>query len=172
MKKNIILIGFMGTGKTVIGKKLANKLQMDFIELDKEIEKKARKSIPDIFSQDGEIRFREWEIQLCKETSLKENIVVACGGGVVLNKINIDYFKRKGLIFCLEATPQVIYERTMKEGKEKRPLLNNPDPMGTIGKLLEFRAPFYNAAADHRIDTNKDIDQIIAEIIKIYKKDN
>ena len=160
----------MGTGKTIIGEKLAKKLNMNFIELDKAIEEKAGKSIPDIFEQDGEIRFREWEIQLCKETSEKENIVVACGGGVVLNKINIDYFKRNGLIFCLEATPDVILERTIKDGKEKRPLLNNSDPKGTITKLLEFRTPFYNAATDHRINTDKNIDQIIEEIIKIFKK--
>ncbi|NHI92684.1 MAG: shikimate kinase [Candidatus Lokiarchaeota archaeon] len=167
--KNIVLIGFMGTGKTVIGEKLAKKLNMDFIELDKAIEEKSGKSIPEIFSQDGEIRFREWEIQLCKETSEKQNVIVACGGGVVLNKINIDYFKRNGIIICLKSTPEVILKRTMKDGKEKRPLLNNPDPKATIKQLLEFREPFYNAAADYIIDTNKDIDTIIKEIIKILE---
>ena len=170
--ENIILIGFMGTGKTFIGEKIANKLNIEFIELDKEIEKTAGKTIPEIFSEDGEIRFREYEIQLCKETSRKRNVVVACGGGVVLNKINIDYFKRNGKIFCLEATPKMILERTMKDGKETRPLLNNPDPERTIKKLLKFRAPFYDAAADYKINTDKDADSIVEEIIDLFKKND
>jgi len=170
MKENIILVGFMGTGKTVIGELLAKELNMEFIELDQAIEKKAGKSIPDIFAQDGEIRFREWEIQLCKETSAKKKVIVATGGGVVLNKINIDYFKRNGIVYCLESTPEVILKRTMKDGKEKRPLLNNPDPAGTIKNLLDFRAPFYRAAADHIINVNKDLDSIIKEIVEIHKK--
>ncbi|MHA1299258.1 MAG: shikimate kinase [Candidatus Helarchaeota archaeon] len=169
-KSSIALIGFMGTGKTTIGEKLAKILNKEFIELDKFIEKIARKTIPQIFKDDGEIRFREYEIQACKEISNKENLVIACGGGVVLNKINIDYLKQKSIIICLIASPEVIYQRTMKDGKEKRPLLSNPDPMKTIKELLEFRAPFYKAAAQYMINTEKNINSIINEILKILEE--
>ena len=170
-KSNIALIGFMGTGKTIIGEKLAKVLKMNFIELDKFIETLAGKNIPKIFKEDGEIKFREYEIEACKRISNKENLVIACGGGVVLNKINIDYLKQNAIIICLVASPLVIYERTMKDGKEKRPLLSNLNPMKSIKDLLEFRAPFYKAAAQYTINTEKDINSIINEIVEIYQKE-
>lgn len=170
-KSNIALIGFMGTGKTAIGEQLAKFLKMEFIELDEYIEKMAGKKISKIFKEDGEIRFREYEIEACKKISSKENIVIACGGGVVLNKINIDYLRQKSIIICLEASPEVIYERIMKNGKEKRPLLSNPNPMKSIKDLLEFRAPFYKVAAQYTINTEKDTKSIIKEIIEIFQKE-
>ncbi|MHA1146318.1 MAG: shikimate kinase [Candidatus Helarchaeota archaeon] len=170
MKTNIALIGFMGTGKTHIGKLLAEKLKKKFIETDKIIEELAGKTIPAIFAEDGEIRFREYEIEACKSVAKQKNVVIACGGGVVLNKINIDYLKQDGVVFCLEATPHTILERTMKDGKESRPLLNNPDPEKSIRDLLEFRAPFYSAAADYKVDTNRSSEEIISEIIRIFEE--
>ncbi len=170
-KSNIALIGFMGTGKTTIGEKLAEILKLNFIELDEFIEDLAGKTIPQIFKEDGEIRFREYEIEACKKVSIRDNVIIACGGGVVLNKINIDYLKEKAIIIYLEASPAVIYDRTMNEGKEKRPLLNNPNPMKSIKDLLEYRAPFYKAAAQYTINTEKDIHSIINEIIEIFKKE-
>jgi len=89
METNIALIGFMGTGKTAVGQLLAKKLGSRFFELDLLIEQKAGKSIPDIFQQDGETAFRELEIEVTKEISKDKNLVIACGGGIVLNKINI-----------------------------------------------------------------------------------
>ncbi|MFX1298199.1 MAG: shikimate kinase [Promethearchaeota archaeon] len=162
-KSNIALIGFMGTGKTVIGAKLAEALNKVFFEMDEMIVEKAGKSIPEIFAEDGEIRFRELEMQVCKEASQKKNVVIACGGGVVLNKLNIDYLKQSSVVICLKTSPKVIFQRTMKEGKEKRPLLNKPDPMHEIKKLLEFRAPFYNAATEYQVDTS---DLLIAEVVE------
>ncbi|NQT04591.1 MAG: shikimate kinase, partial [Dehalococcoidia bacterium] len=90
MKSNIALVGFMGTGKTDVGRLLAGKLGKDFIELDELIEQKAGKTIPEIFQQDGEIAFRELEIEATGEAAEKKNAVIACGGGVVLNQINVD----------------------------------------------------------------------------------
>ena len=167
-KSNIALIGFMGTGKTVIGAKLAEVLNKEFYELDEMIVEKAGKSIPEIFAEDGEIRFRELEMQVCKDASQRENAVIACGGGVVLNKLNIDYLKLSSVIICLKASPEMIFERAMKDGKEIRPLLNKPDPMGEIQKLLEFREPFYKAATDNQIDTsNLTVKEVVIEIRKI-----
>ncbi len=175
MKKNsIALIGFMATGKTSVGRKLAENLgdNYKFIEMDKIIVEKAGKSIPDIFSEDGEIRFREYEIAVCKELSNYEHVIISCGGGVVLNKINIDYLKKNCLIVLLEASAEDIFQRAMKDGKETRPVINKEDPKKEIEKVLEFREPFYEAAADIIIDTSKkSIEEIANQIInKIEQK--
>ena len=90
MKTNIALVGFMGVGKTAVGEALAKKLDRKFVELDLLIEQRAGKPIPEIFQQDGEVAFRELEIEVTKEVSRDKNLVIACGGGLVLNKINID----------------------------------------------------------------------------------
>jgi len=167
-KHSIALIGFMGTGKTAVGKKLAERLGDDykFIESDEIIVNDAGKSIPEIFEQDGEISFREYEIAACKKTSQLKNVIISCGGGIVLNKINIDYLKRMAYIVLLTATPEEIFKRTMAEGKEKRPLLNKPDPMGEIKALMNFRSSFYAAHATITVDTtNKTIDEVVEEII-------
>ncbi|MHA1339018.1 MAG: shikimate kinase [Promethearchaeota archaeon] len=172
-KPNIVLIGFMGTGKTTIGRILAKKLNKKLIEMDDLIVCKAGKSIPRIFAEDGEIRFREIEMSVCKELGSYENVVISAGGGIILNKLNVDYLKEKGYIVLLEATAQDIYERILLEGKEKRPLLNKPNPFSEIRKLLSFRKPFYNAAAEFKVMThNKMPEQIADEIIEIINQIN
>lgn len=156
----------MGTGKTTIGKMLASKLGKSFIEQDEMIVEKQKMSIPEIFAQLGEIKFREIEMQLCKELSQKQDWVISTGGGVVLNKLNIDYYKQNGTIVLLEATAKDIFNRISLDGKEKRPLLNKPDPMKEIQDLLLYRKPFYDAAADIKISTYKKMpEQIVDEII-------
>ena len=165
MKTSIALIGFMGTGKTAVGKVLARKLGKEYVELDSLIERKAGKTIPEIFQQEGEKAFRELEIMVAKEVSGRENVVIACGGGVVLNKINIDRLRKECLIVCLTASPGVILQRTSNSIKE-RPLLNVGNRMREVRKLLELRKPFYEQAADITIDTSKlDIDSIVKQII-------
>ena len=154
MKSSVALIGFMGTGKTAVGRALAEKLGKKFVELDAFIERKAGKTIPEIFRQDGEIAFRELEIEATKEIAGKKNMVVACGGGIVLNKINIDRLKRECVIVYLTASPSVILKRVSKGGSE-RPMLNADDRRLKIKELLAFRKPFYERAADITIDTSK-----------------
>jgi len=171
MKTNIALIGFMGAGKTAVGQLLAKKLGRKFIELDSLIEQKAGKSIPEIFKQDGEIAFRELEIEVTKETADKKNLVIACGGGMVLNKINIDRLKRESVIVYLTASLRVILKRTLTDG-ETRPLLNVPDKTSEIRELLRFRKPFYERAADVKIDTSKlDTNAVAEQIIEKLKED-
>ncbi len=165
MKTNIALIGFMGTGKTAVGEVLAEKLGKKLVELDSLIEQKAGKPIPVIFRQDGEIAFRELEIEVAREVSAGTNLVVACGGGVVLNKINIDRLRKKSVIVYLTASPSVILKRTLQDG-ETRPLLEVSDRTAEIRGLLAFRKPFYERAADIEINTSKlDIDSIVEQII-------
>ncbi len=171
MKGNVALIGFMGTGKTVVGKALAKKLNWTFVEMDSVIEQKAGKTIPEIFQQDGEIVFRELEIAVTKEVSQEENRVIACGGGVVLNQINIDRLRQKSKIVCLTASPTVIMKRTLSDGGE-RPLLKVADPILTIRELLRFRKPFYERAANITINTSKlDVDTVTEQIIEKMRED-
>lgn len=165
MKTNIALIGFMGVGKTAVGRALAKKLNKRFVELDSLIEQKAGRSIPDIFQQDGEIAFRELEIEVTKEVATGKNLVIACGGGIVLNKINIDRLRQEAIIVHLTASPQVILKRTSGDGI-RRPLLEVADPALTVRELLKFRRPCYERASDIKIDTSKlDINTVVEPII-------
>ena len=169
MKTNIALIGFMGTGKTAVGKVLAQKLHREFIELDARIEKKAGKPIPEIFRQDGETRFRELEIEAVRDVAIKKNAVIACGGGIVLNTINIDRLKKECVIIYLTAAPSVILKRTASD-KGGRPLLNVADRAQEIKKLLDFRRPFYTRTADITVNTSRlNINRVVDKILETLK---
>jgi shikimate kinase len=166
--KNIVLIGFMGTGKSVVGKRLAKELKMRFVSTDDIIEKRERRAIAKIFEESGEPYFRNIEREVVKEASALDNVVIAAGGGVVLNEENMINLKANGTIVSLSASPQVIYERTKKY--KTRPLLNVPDPVAKIKELMEARTPFYKRA-DYQIDTsNKTVAEIAREIICIYQR--
>ncbi|MGQ4873261.1 MAG: shikimate kinase [Promethearchaeia archaeon] len=168
-KDSIALIGFMATGKTTIGKELVKRLGNDyiFIETDQLIVEKAGKTIPEIFAEEGEIKFREYEISACKMASEFRKAVISCGGGVVLNKINIDYLKKNCYIILLKATVDEIYKRALKDKIESRPIINKEDPRSEIEKVLNFREPFYESAAEIIIDTTgKKVEEIVNEILK------
>jgi shikimate kinase len=175
MKTNVALIGFMGAGKTAVGRVLAKKLNKKLIELDSLIELKAGKSIARIFQEDGEIAFRQLEIEAAKEVAAGKNQVIACGGGIVLNKINIDRLKEESVMVYLTASPEVIQERVSVNGGI-RPLLKKSNKAITIREFLEFRKPFYKRAADIEIDTSKLDVEATAELIiarlKEYEGDN
>jgi shikimate kinase len=153
MKTGIALIGFMGTGKTVVGRLLAKKLNKSFVEMDAEIEKKAGKPVAVIFREDGEAGFRKMEADMTVYVSTLKNTVIACGGGIVLNKANIFRLKQEYVIVCLSATPGEILKRVSAEAGT-RPLLNVPDPKKTIQELLSARRPLYEQAADIAVDTS------------------
>jgi shikimate kinase len=160
----------MGTGKTAVGQSLANKLDRKFIETDSLIERKAGKSIPNIFQQDGEITFRELEIKVTKEAATMKNVVIACGGGVILNKINIDRLRESSGLVYLTASPGVILKRVSNEAGQ-RPLLEVDNPIQTIRELLKLRKPFYERAADITVVTSKlDINAVTEQIIEKLKE--
>jgi shikimate kinase len=163
MKTNIALIGFMGAGKTRTGKTLAQKLRLKSFELDNIIEKKAGKSISRIFSEDGETAFRNLESEVVKDISAQENAVIACGGGVVLNKTNIDNLRKNAIIVYLETSPEIISFR-LKASGDKRPLLNTTDRERRIEELLKQRKPLYEQAADIKITINE-LDLDTADLI-------
>ena len=157
----------MGTGKTAVGKALSKRLKLKFLDLDSLIEEKEGLKITDIFSQKGEPYFRNAEKGIVKEISQRSGLVVGCGGGVVLDKDNLDNLKKTGKVICLTASPQVILKRT--QGRKQRPLLNVEDPESKIEELLNLRAPLY-AKADYQIDTSDlKIEEVIEEILKFIQ---
>jgi shikimate kinase len=168
-KSNIALIGFMGVGKSAVGKELAAQLKKELVETDSFIVKKAGKTIPQIF-QEGEIAFREMEIEAVKEICTGKNKVIACGGGVVLNKINIDRLKLDSVIVWLTATPGVILKRTRSDGGV-RPLISHNTGIADIRELLSYRKPYYQRAADLEVDTSKSEVKEVAEQVILKLKE-
>ena len=169
MRTNIALIGFMGTGKTSVGRVLAVRLKKEFIRTDDLIAESAGKSIPEIFEEDGELRFRELETEVVKRISDKKGMVIDCGGGVILNRINVDNLKKNSRIILLTASPEAILERVLKDA-EQRPLLETQDKLERIKQLLSLREPLYKRFADFEIDTsNLDVDQVVDKILEYLK---
>ena len=179
MKDNVILTGFMGTGKTSLGKLLATRLGRPFVDIDKKIEDETQLSIPQIFEQFGEAHFRELEKAAVKELSERRGLVIATGGGTVKDEENIRLLKSSGIIICLTTKPEEILNRTARRGE--RPLLdssetamrnaqcvmrnenpqslkltaqssNSNERLETIKKLLAERKQFYDRA-DYQVDT-------------------
>lgn len=149
--QDIYLVGFMGTGKTAVGRRLAQELDLQLVDIDDLIVKKERRSINDIFAQSGEPYFRKAEKEALKEVAGKRRQVVACGGGIVIDPENITIMKQAGRLICLTARPEIILERTKKY--THRPLLNVADPLVKIKGLLEIRRPYYTEA-DFTVDTS------------------
>jgi len=150
-KQNIILIGFMGTGKTVTGRALAERTGMELVDMDSLIETRQGKTIPEIFAQDGEPAFRALERQLVSELSTQSGLIISTGGGVVINPDNLTDFEKSGLMVCLTASPETIFHRLEKD--TTRPLLSG-DKKQQIAALLEKRKPLYAAIA-HQIDGDR-----------------
>ena len=165
--RNIVLIGFMGTGKTTIATQLANRLNMRYVSTDSMVEKREKRTINEIFTKEGEDYFRDVESDIIREVSSRENLVIDAGGGVVIKEENLSNLKSSGVVICLTADEETIMERTKKY--KHRPLLNVEDPKQKIRALLAKRAPLY-AKADHCIDTGKlTVRQVVDEIVKIMK---
>ena len=164
--KNIVLIGFMGTGKTWTGRALKKLTGMELVDMDTMIEERADKPIADIFAQDGEPAFREMERALTKELSQREGLIISTGGGVVLNPDNMADFYSSGLVVCLTATPEVIFQRL--ENDTTRPLLSG-DKKEQICGILDARKPLYDAI-EHQIDADTLGPEARAEaILKLYE---
>lgn len=160
--KNIVLVGFMGTGKTTIAKALSEKLNLKYVSTDDIIKKKENTSIPDIFAKKGEKYFRKVEKDAVKEASSMQGVVIDAGGGVVIDPENVENLKKKGILICLWADPDIILERTKKY--THRPLLDVDDPITKINELLAFRKPFYERADCHINTSNMSAEEVVKEI--------
>ncbi len=164
MNKNIALIGFMGSGKSMIARELGIRLKRDVVATDDLVESREGQTIHEIFKSKGEAYFRNLETEIIKEVSLRQGIIIDCGGGAVCVKENLKFLKTNGIVFYLQATPEVIYQRIKNEGH--RPLLKTPDPLGCIKELYQQRLPLYNQA-DYTIDANDaSIEGPVVEILK------
>jgi shikimate kinase len=141
---NIALIGFMGTGKTTVGRLVAEQLKFELLDTDFLIEQRTGKKITEIFAQNGEPAFRQLEAQLINELATRINTVISTGGGLPTHPANLDNLKKHSLVICLWATPEGIYERVREQ--THRPLLNDPNPLGKIRTLLSAREKFYKQA--------------------------
>jgi shikimate kinase len=142
--ENIALIGFMGTGKSSVGRMTASQLRFSFIDTDDLIESRAGKTISKIFAEDGEPRFRELEREVVAGLAGRTGTVIATGGGVGANEENLASLKRHALVVCLWASPEKIWERVRHQSH--RPLLREADPQARIKALLAAREPFYKQA--------------------------
>lgn len=169
---NIVLIGFMGVGKSTVGQYLSKLLEMDWIDVDQNIEEYQGMKIHEMFDIYGEAYFRGIETQRIHEIQGRENTILSCGGGVVLRTENIEVLKRNGRVVLLRAEAETIYERIKDDGS--RPLLRNQMTVSAIAQRLEERKKKYHEAADLIIDTDhKNIQtvcqEVICELIKIEK---
>lgn len=138
--KNIVLTGFMASGKSSVGKNLASKLNMKFIDTDSLIEKKLSKKITEIFKENGEQYFRQQETKVIEEVAAFTSCIISCGGGVVLNNYNIELLRKNGIIVNLYASAQEVYKRI--SNNKDRPLLQDTS-VEKIQKLMDYRKPFY-----------------------------
>jgi shikimate kinase len=169
--KNIILIGFMGTGKSAVGRRLAKEVSYRFVDTDRLIEEKTGKKIADIFLDEGEGRFRELEAEIVREVMKGERLVVSTGGGTVLNQKSLDLLCQHGTAVWLTARPEVILQRTQRR-VGKRPLLTasvsgeGDNPLLTIAHLLGEREPYYRHA-EFSVDTS---DMSISGVVSKIKE--
>lgn len=161
--KNIVLIGFMGTGKSTVAKELGRLFQMQVLEMDDEIERREAMSIPDIFATYGEVYFRERETELLAELQKQPYRIVSCGGGTPLRECNVVQMKKNGRVIWLTASPETILNRVKAD--ENRPLLKGNMNISYICNMMEQRKEKYELAADIIIDTEeKSVADICMEI--------
>jgi len=161
---NIALTGFMGTGKSAVGKLVAAKLGWQFFDIDEIIEQETGFKIPEIFAKKGEPYFRELETKTVRLLSLLDKSVISCGGGIVLRMENMDELEKTCIIVCLKASPEKILERT--KGSD-RPLLSVKDPLSKIQEMLKLREPFYKRCK-FSIDTSNITKEEVTENIINY----
>jgi len=168
---NLIITGFSGTGKSLVAKEAARRLDWNFLDTDDEIVKRTGKPIADIFRQNGEARFRELEREMVRKACQQRQTVIAIGGGAIVDPQNYELLARTGLIICLEAKPETIYERLFREAAdspetEVRPLLTTDNPLEHIRQLKASRQPYY-ANVDWTIHTDSlSISEVAREVVR------
>lgn len=167
---NVILIGYMGCGKSTVGKRLSFRLKMPYVDTDKMIEAKQETTIGEIFAEKGEAVFRDMETECVKSLfEHKQDYVIAVGGGLPMREENRVLLKKLGKVVYLRAKPDTIYERLKDD--TTRPLLQGEDPQGKICAMIDQRGPIYETAADCIIDVDeKNFDEILDEIEEAVSK--
>ncbi len=162
---NIVLIGFMGAGKTTISDYLSMTFAMDIVEMDQVIAEREQMCIPDIFATYGEEYFRNLETELLIEMQNQKNTVISCGGGVAMRERNVEEMKKNGKVILLTASPETIYERV--KDSDDRPVLNGRKNVKGISELMEQRREKYEAAADIVVNTDgRTVLQVCEDLVR------
>lgn len=164
----IYLIGFMGVGKSTIGRLLAKELNYEFIDTDDEIELREKMSINDIFKNKGEEYFRTVESDIIKEISLRDNIIVSCGGGIIKSDDNIDIMRSGGRVILLKAPANVIYERIRDDNN--RPLLKGEKSIDKIQSLIDERRDLYDKAYHDKVNVNDSAKRVAKRIANMLSR--
>lgn len=166
---NLVLVGYRGTGKSTVGKLLAERLGMRYVCMDDEITKNANMSIPEIVAKYGWSKFRDLESELTRELTRQDGLVIDTGGGVIERQENVDALRVNTLVFWLRASVDTITSRI--QGSTARPSLTSGKTfIEEVAEVLEIREPKYKAAAHHEIDTNgTEPSQLADSIIKIWE---
>lgn len=165
--KNIVLVGMMGAGKTTVGELLATKLNRELKDIDRVIEQEQKKSIIEIFTDDGEEAFRKLESETIEKFSNMSDLIISTGGGALEKANNLSNLQKNGIIIYLEADIEELFKRVKNE--TQRPLLKEQDPLEVIKKLIKKREKFYLMADITIITDNKSPEKITEEIIKAIK---
>lgn len=163
---NLYLVGFMGTGKSTLGRLLASSLGFVFVDSDKEIERIRGKAVSEIFAEEGEEAFRRYEREFIEQGHPDRKCVVACGGGLVTQPGMVELLKARGVVVCLYASPGEIINRT--RGNRTRPLLECEDPESRIRRLMAEREPLYRLAGSLVLTENRTRADVLAHIKRIY----
>ena len=150
--KNLVLVGFMGSGKSSVGRLAAKALGFQFTDTDQIVVERAGRQISDIFATDGEAAFRALETEAIASLAHMAGYVVSTGGGAVLSEHNRQALRALGFVVCLTASEDILFERVARNSK--RPLLQTENPRATLSKLIRERAALYEAAAHHTLDTS------------------
>ena len=167
-KPNLYLVGFMGVGKSAVGARLARELEYSFIDSDKAIEESVEKSIPEIFAEDGEAVFRQYEREFIESGHPVEGCIVSCGGGLFVQKGMPELLQSKGLVVCLSASIESILKRTQKS--QNRPLLEVDDREARIRELFAKREPIYRRAGISLSTEGRSISEVAKHVLRVYKK--
>jgi shikimate kinase len=166
---NIFLVGMMGAGKTTIGRALARRLDLDFADTDRELVGRTGVPVATIFEIEGEAGFRKRESTILAELAQRSRLVVATGGGAVLSEENRRVMREHGTVVYLRARIDSLWERTRRDAN--RPLLDTPDPRGTLGLLLEQREPLYEQAAHVIVDTGpQSAAQLVTRLVSALRR--
>ncbi len=165
--KNLVLIGFMGSGKSTVGQLVATEMNMNFVDVDFRIEEQEGISISEIFARYGESAFRDLESKMIQELSSSQDLVIATGGGVVLRPSNMEVLGQSGILVYLHVDEETVLTRT--KGHSHRPLLKGDHPSQRIAALLKERQPLYDAIA-HCVETKgRTLQEVVRAVIRIYR---
>jgi shikimate kinase len=159
----IVLIGFMGSGKSSTGRALARKTGWPRFDTDESVSQGFGRDIAEIFSEFGEEKFRDAETEALRELSGVAPSIIVTGGGIVLRPENVELLRRLGTLVHLEADEETLFQRVSR--RTTRPLLQTKDPRGTLAKLLREREPIYREAADFKVDTSRLTHEEVAEAV-------